>query len=114
MTRRHVAVSRASADVLRVLGNQIKLGRHTRGWSIADFAARLGANPRTVTNIESGSPTVSIGTVFNSAFLVGVDLFGLTGPELARARRAGDETLALLPARVRKPSVPDSADDFAF
>lgn len=114
MTRRSVAVSRASADALRVLGNQIKFGRHARGWSIADFAARLGVNPRTVTNVESGSPTVSIGTAFNAAFLVGVDLFGLSGPELARARRAGEETLALLPAKVRKPAVKDGADDFAF
>ena len=114
MTRRDVAVSRASADALGVLSNQIKLGRHARGWSIADLAARLGVNARTVANIESGSPTVSIGTVFNAAFLVGVDLFGLAGPELARARRAGEETLALLPARVRKPAVKGSADDFAF
>jgi transcriptional regulator with XRE-family HTH domain len=97
-----------------VLGNQIKLARHRRGWSIADLAARLGVNPRTVTNLEAGVPTVSIGTVFNAAFLVGVDLFGLSGPELARARRAGEETLALLPAKVRKPVVTGSGDDFAF
>ncbi|MBN9608742.1 MAG: hypothetical protein BGO26_11695 [Actinobacteria bacterium 69-20] len=114
MTRRRVAVSRASADALGVLGNQIRLGRHARGWSIADLAARLGVNPRTVTNAESGSPTVAIGTVFNAAFLVGVDLFGLSGPELARARRAGEETLALLPAKVRKPTARSSPDDFAF
>lgn len=114
MSRRRVAVPRAAADALGVLGNQIKLARHGRGWSIADLAARLGVNPRTVTNLESGAPTVSIGTVFNAAFLVGVDLFGLTGPELARARRAGEEILALLPAKVRKPSAEDDGHDFAF
>lgn len=78
------------------------------------MAARLGVNPRTVSKIESGSPTVSIGTVFNAAFLVGVNLFGLSGPELARARRAGEETLVLLPEKVRKPVGKSSADDFAF
>jgi transcriptional regulator with XRE-family HTH domain len=107
-------VSRASADALGVLANQIKLARHARNWSIADMAARLGVNPRTVSKIESGSPTVSIGTVFNAAFLVGVNLFGLSGPELARARRAGEETLVLLPEKVRKPVGKSSADDFAF
>lgn len=114
MTRRRVAVTRASGDALAVLGNQIKLARSGRGWSMADLAARLGVNPRTVANLEAGVSTVSIGTVFNAAFLVGVDLFGLSGPELARARRAGEETLALLPAKVRKPVVKDAGDDFSF
>ncbi len=114
MSKRRVAVSRASADALGVLGNQIKQARHARKWSIADLAARLGVNPRTVTNVEAGAPSVSIGTVFNAAFFVGVDLFGLSGTELARARRAGEETLALLPAKVRRPVATESNDDFSF
>jgi transcriptional regulator with XRE-family HTH domain len=114
MPGRAIAVSRASADALRILGNQVKLARHARGWTIADFAARLGVAPRTIAKIESGSPSVSIGTVFNAAFLAGVNLFGLEGPELARARRQGEETLALLPSKVRKPVVKDDDDDFAF
>ena len=114
MSKHRVAISRASADALGVLGHQVKLARHARNWSIADLAARLGVNPRTVTNLEAGAPSVSIGTVFNAAFLVGVDLFGLSGHELARARRAGQETLALLPAKVRKPVVTESHGDFSF
>jgi len=114
MSKMSVAVSRATRDALRVLGNQVKLGRYARSWTVAELAARLGVNPRTVSAIESGAPTVSIGTVFNAAVLTGVDLFGLTGPDLARARRAGEETLALLPEKVRKPEVKDSVDDFAF
>jgi transcriptional regulator with XRE-family HTH domain len=114
MPRINVAVSRASKDALGVLGNQIKLGRYARGWTIAELAARLGVNPRTVSALEVGSPAVSIGTVFNAALLVDVDLFGLTGSDLARARRAGEETLALLPEKVRKLGVKDGVDDFAF
>ena len=114
MARRSVAVSRGSAEALAVLGNQVKLARYARGWTIADLAARLGVNPRTVSKIEDGSSTVTVGTVFNAAFLVGVDLFGLTGPELARARRQGRETLALLPAKVRKPTAKMTGEDFAF
>jgi transcriptional regulator with XRE-family HTH domain len=115
MSRREVAVSRASADALKVLGNQIRIARQARGWSLVDAAARLGVDRRTVSSIEAGSASVAIGTAFNVAFLVGVDLFGLTGPELARARRQGEETLALLPARVRKPAGKGgSDDDFAF
>ena len=114
MSKINVAVSRAARDALGVLGNQIRLGRYARGWTIAEMAARLGVNPRTASALEAGAPTVSIGTVFNAAVLVGVDLFGLTGSDLARARRAGEETLALLPEKVRKPAVRDSANDFAF
>ena len=114
MSKITVAVSRAAKDALGVLGNQIKLGRYARRWSAAEFAARLGVDPRTVYALEAGSPTVSIGTVFNAAVLVGVDLFGLTGPDLVRARRAGEETLALLPEKVRRPEVKDNENDFAF
>lgn len=114
MSRRGVAVSRASADALQVLGNQIRLARHARSWTIADLAARIDASRRTVANIEGGSPTVSIGTVFNAAFTVGVDLFGLEGPELARARRQGDDTLALLPSKVRRAATQKDDDDLAF
>ncbi|NNN07630.1 MAG: helix-turn-helix transcriptional regulator [Acidimicrobiaceae bacterium] len=114
MPRMNIAIPRASKDALCVLGNQIKIERRRRGWTIADFAERLGIDPRTASGIEAGSPSVSIGTVFNAAFLVGVDLFGLSGPELARARRVGEETLALLPASVRKPRVRNSPNDFAF
>jgi transcriptional regulator with XRE-family HTH domain len=114
MSKMSVAVSRATRDALGVLGNQIRLGRYDRGWTITELAARLAVNPRTVSALEVGSPTVSIGTVFKAASLVGVDLFGLTGPELARARRAGEETLSLLPEKVRKPRVKDNANDFAF
>ena len=114
MSKKSIAVSRAAQDALTVLGNQVRLGRHARGWTITELAARLGVNPRTVSSLETGSPSVSIGTVFNAALLVGVELFGLSGPELARARRVGEETLALLPERVRKSVRAESADDFAF
>ncbi len=53
-----------------------------------ELAVRLGVNTRTVAALETGSPSVSIGTVFIAALLVGVELFGLSDPERARARRA--------------------------
>jgi transcriptional regulator with XRE-family HTH domain len=81
MARRAVAASRASADALRLLGDQIKLARKAKGWSVADVAARLDVGMSTVTKIESGAPTVSVGTVFNAAFLLGVNVFRLEGDD---------------------------------
>ncbi len=114
MARRTVAVTRASEDAIAVLGNQIRAARARRAWTQADLAARVGVTQKTMHAIESGSPSVSIGNVFNAAFTVGVNLFGLDGADLARARRQGEETLALLPARIRRPVTNDSADDAAF
>ncbi|MDP9092143.1 MAG: helix-turn-helix domain-containing protein [Actinomycetota bacterium] len=114
MARRMVAVTRASEDALGVLANQIKAARAARGWTQVDLAARVGITQKTMYAIESGSPSVSIGSVFNAAFTVGVNLFGLEGADLARARRQGEDTLALLPERVRRPIVKENADDSAF
>lgn len=100
-----------ATDALKVLGQQIRQARAARRWTLVETAERLGVDRRTVSSIESGSPRVAIGTVFTAAALVGVDLFGLSGPELARARRLGTETLALLPERVRKASGKDEDDD---
>ena len=112
--RHNVAVSRAAADAMKILGQQIREARTARRWTLEDTAHRLGVDRRTVSRIESGSPGVAIGTVFTAAALVGVDLFGLSGPELAHARRLGEETLALLPERVRKTTRGDDDVDFDF
>ena len=112
--RHDVAVSRAAADALKVLGQQIREARTARRWTLVDTADRLGVDRRTVSSIEVGSPRVAIGTVFTAAALVGVDLFGLSGLELARARRRGEETLALLPERVRKTAAREDDVDFDF
>lgn len=103
MARHSIAVSRASGDALHVLGNQIRQARIAKGWTVSDTAERLGVDHRTLRAAEQGSAKVAIGTVFNAAFLLGVDLFGLDQVGLAEARRRGEATLALLPSRVRTP-----------
>ncbi len=103
-------MSRASRDALVVLGGQIKRARIERRWSQTDLAARIGVDFKTLA-AEKGSPNVAIGTVFNAAFTVGVDLFGLDGDDLALARRRGEETLALLPKYSRTVGRKDENDD---
>lgn len=120
MTKRAIAVSRASRDALAVLGSQIKQARLTKGWTLSELAGRIGIDARTLSSVEAGSSSVAIGTAFNAAFAVGVNLFGLEGDDLALARRRGEETLALLPAQARTRKTPstrtadqgDSDDDF--
>ena len=46
---------------MALMGEQIKLARLRRNLSIAQVAERATCSPLTVTRIENGSPTVSIG-----------------------------------------------------
>lgn len=103
MTKKIPSLSRPAADAAAVLGGLIKVARLDKRWSQRDLAERLSVDPRTVAAIEAGLPTVSIGSVFQAAFLTGVPLFGLEGTDLAAARRRGEETLSLLPQRIRTP-----------
>lgn len=113
MAKRTIGLSRRSADALAALGQQIHEARLVKGWTVIDTASRLGADHRTVRAVEKGSPTVAIGTVFNAAVLLGVNLFGLDPQALAQARRRGADTLALLPSRVR-PADMDPLDGIDF
>lgn len=113
MSRRTVSLTSPAREALSVLGGHIRLARHERGWTVAEFAQRIGVSPPTVVSIEAGAPGTAIGTVLTAATLVGVPLFGVEDPaELARMRRRGEERLALIPTRVRAPA--DTGDDDAF
>ncbi len=90
----------------------MRQGRIEHGWTSAEFAARLGVSVPTLVKIEKGSPSVAIGTVFNAAELVGVDLFAPTSEEVARLRHERRQVLALLPRRVRVASEDDPDVDF--
>ena len=116
MARRSVSLPAPARDALEMLGAQIRLARHQRGWTVAELAERIGVSDPTVIAVESGSPGTAVGTVLTAATLVGVPLFGAEDrDELARMRRRGEERLALISSRVRRGSDDaDRDDDFAF
>lgn len=69
------------------------------------LAQRAGLDPRVVSAVERGDPSVSIGNAFAVARAAGVPLFGVENPE--QLRRYSSAIVALLPVRVRKPSLGD-------
>ena len=102
MSKHELVVSPVAQDAIAVLGQRVKIARTDRGWTLADLASRSLTSVPTVRKVEAGASGTAIGTVFHIAFLLGVPLFGIEDPaELARLRRQGEDTLALLPARVR-------------
>jgi transcriptional regulator with XRE-family HTH domain len=98
-------------DAAKLLGAQIRQGRHARHWSAEELAKRVGISRPTLGKIERGDPSVGLGAAFEAARLVGVPLFeedrDRLRTELARSR----DRLALLPQRVRG-SRRDVDDDF--
>ncbi|NQX04681.1 helix-turn-helix domain-containing protein [Rathayibacter sp. VKM Ac-2856] len=114
MGRTAISLNPVAGDALRLLGAQVRIARHARRWSSAELAARAGVSVPTVLALETGKPSVSIGNALNIAVLAGVDLFGITDPvELARARKRGEDRVALLPAKTYMPR--EGADgDFDF
>jgi transcriptional regulator with XRE-family HTH domain len=47
---------------LVALGSCLRQLRKKRQFSLADVCERIGVNPRTVSKVEKGDPTVSLGT----------------------------------------------------
>lgn len=101
----------SAQNALTVLGDRIRIARHAKGWTAAKLAQAANVSRPTVLAVEAGRPTVAVGTVFTLAHLAGVRLFGADELELARLRREGRDTLALLPSRV-DPGPIGIDDDF--
>ena len=103
--------SRYTAETIRLLGRQIKLGRKQRRWSESELAERAGIARATLQKIEKGDPTGTIGLVFEVAALVGIKLFDADLAAVARYRAGTDALLTLLPKHSHAPKrKPD--DDF--
>ena len=103
-THAHLAV--------QLLGTEIAQGRRERRLSVEDLARRAGVSPVTARAVEHGSPSVSVGTVFELAVLTGVPLFTLDADELSLRLVASRDRLALLPKRVRQRAETGVSLDF--
>jgi len=102
--RRAHPYSPQTIDAVRVLGLEVARARRARRWTVAALAERAGISAVTLRNIERGVPTVGIGTVFEAATILGIDLFGADRDGLRSMVERGRDRLALLPARVREPA----------
>lgn len=113
MAKRSVPLRPHVQDALTVWGQLIRRGRLERAWTTRDLAARANVSEQTVYAAEAGHRGTAVGTMMDLADLVGVPLFGVDDrAELAIRRRRGEEMLALLPSRVRRPRSGAIDDDF--
>ena len=93
----------AAAHALRKLGRDLAVARRKRGISTSDMAARLFVRRDTLWRLERGDPTVALGTLATTIFVLGLH------DRLANLAAPGRDELGLsldegrLPQRIRRP-----------
>ncbi|MGE5282192.1 MAG: helix-turn-helix domain-containing protein [Chloroflexota bacterium] len=108
--RKPHAYSPQSQEAARLLGEQVRLARLERRWTLEELAERVGVNHTTMRKVERGDLSVGLGPALEAATLVGVPLFQADRERLALERREVQARLALIPARARRPKKVD--DEF--
>ena len=99
--KRQLLVSRPAQGAITVLGQRIAMARRERRWTAADLARRANISLDTLRKIERGEPTVMIGSYFEVATLLGVELWDADLDAVERYQDRFRDRLSLLPARVR-------------
>jgi transcriptional regulator with XRE-family HTH domain len=94
--------SKYAKETAFLLGQQIKLGRKKNRWSEQNLADRASISRATLQKIEAGQMTPAIGLVFETAALVGVNLFEQEYRSLETDIDLTQSKIALLPRRIRK------------
>ncbi len=88
---------------LAALGQRLKLARLRRHFSAETVAARAGITRQTLSKIESGSPSVTMGNYFQILVVLGLDKdMGTVALDDVLGRRLQD---AALPQRKRAPAI---------
>lgn len=69
-------------EALKELGEQIRLARKRRLWTIAELSKKIGVSSPTIIALEKGEPTVSVGVLVSALWILGLEaeLRSLTNP----------------------------------
>lgn len=88
---------------LQKLGRDLSLARRKRGISTSDMAARLFVSRDTLWRLERGDPTVAVGTLATTAFILQLHdrLANLASPATDELALSLDERR--LPKRIHRP-----------
>ncbi|MFC1643087.1 helix-turn-helix domain-containing protein [Myxococcota bacterium] len=101
MPRRSTSPHPAVGRLLRELGENLRLARLRRGFSMELVAERAGMSRTTLRAVESGAPAVTLGSYANVLHSLGLhEDLGLIGRDDELGRKLQD---AKLPTRRRAP-----------
>ena len=93
--------SRYSTEAVVLLGQMIRLGRIQRKLTVAELAERAGVSRGLVQRVERGNPGSALGSVFELAAIVGVQLFAADQQKLTFSVEDNQKKLTLLPYSIR-------------
>jgi transcriptional regulator with XRE-family HTH domain len=102
--------SRLTREATRLLGRRIAVARRERRWTIQELAERVGVSHVTMSKVERGDLSVSLGVAFEAAVILGIPLFDESPERRQLEQERIDNRLAVLPQRVRRRQKVD--DDF--
>ena len=105
-------ISSQARDAVTLLAGEIRAARLERHMTAAELAGRAGVSRGLVARIEQGDLACSIGTVFELAVIVGVDLFEQDAEKRSAKLHSTRKLLQLLPKRARALQPPKVDDDF--
>jgi transcriptional regulator with XRE-family HTH domain len=63
----------SAKHALTKLGQQVRLARKRRHWTIAELAGKMEVSAPTIMALEKGQPTVGIGILFSALWVLGLD-----------------------------------------
>jgi len=104
-------LSRYTNEAIKLLSRHIKAERLKRCITAQELTERAGISRGLLRRIENGDPACGIGVVFEVATLLGLKFFDSNYESLLNKNKNLDDTLMLLPSRVKIPNV-DIDDDF--
>ncbi|MFC3051538.1 helix-turn-helix domain-containing protein [Kordiimonas pumila] len=98
-------------DATRLLGATIRAERKQRKMTEQELADRTGVSRSFIKRLEKGDMSCTLGSAFEAAHVLGIQLFDMGPSRLASELQRTEEKLTLLPKAIRqKTKVID--DDF--
>lgn len=95
------AMSKTTLSTLKVLGQLIRVARGQRRFTQDNLAIKLHVTRQTIIKIEKGDPTVSVGTIFEAAYILGIPLFTPDNATLTQWESILTGFSGLLPKKTR-------------
>ena len=101
---------------LVTLGQHIKHARQSRGWTVAEAAARIVVAPATYKRIEAGDPSVSVGSWATALFQLQMldQVVAAAAPQNDALGTALRATKSIKRVRKSKAEKVSTGDDYDF
>ena len=90
----------SAKHAVRSLGENLRIARKRREWTIAELAQKMGVSSPTVIALEKGEHTVSIGVLFSALWMLGLES-ELKGLSVFQDRPGQELMSGRLPQRIR-------------